>query len=400
MKYSIYGASALLLILVALTIGVKFYGARIQPLAAGGAAPQAMPVDVVEIQRENVEVWKQFSGRVVPVTRAEIRPQVSGRITDVRFEDGQDVKRGDILVVIDPRPFRAAVNEAQAVLNVAITQAKLAETEYQRAENLIESDAIARSLLDERANRRDATSASVEGARAILQSAKINLDYAYVKAPISGKISRAEITEGNVVQHGAGAPLLTSIVANETVYTDFEVDERTYLNALQAGALTEDSKVSVRLILLDGEIEYSGTVDSFDNRINPASGTIRARAIFNNDDKILLPGMSVSILMGSTDEEKKIIVSERAIGTDQDRKFVYVVDQDNAAKYREVKIGESIDGRRIILSGLKEGEKVITAGLARIRPGMPVTPQVKSASDQEQPTPPPIEQNPAAGEEE
>ena len=286
-----------------------------------------------------------------------------------------------MLILIDPRPYQAAVDQAEAALDVAVTQANLAEKEYQRAKKLIETDAIAQGLLDERLNKRGSAAATVKGAKALLESAKIDLDYAHVKAPIAGKISRAEITEGNLVQAGAGAPLLTSIVADDKMYVDFEIDERTYLKSVKANAGSSDVKVPVKLVLLNGDIEYEGVVDSFDNRIDPSSGTMRARAVFENKDKFLLPGMSVSILMGSTGDQKRIMVSERAIGTDQDRKFVYTVNGDNTAKYREVKIGDSINGQRVILSGLEEGEKIITDGLVRIRPGMPISPQMASAEE-------------------
>lgn len=388
-----------LVTVVTLGAGVKFYTEQHSAVASEGgtpAAPQAMAVEITEITPQNIQIWKNFSGHVVAVDHAEIRPQVSGRITEIRFKDGQNVEKDDILIVIDPRPYQAALNQAKAALNVAMTQASLAEKEYKRAKKLIKSEAISQGLFDERANKRGSAVANVEGAKAAVESAQINLDYAYVKAPISGKVSRAEITKGNLIQTGASAPLLTSIVNNERVYVDFEVDERTYLGSVKSRSSDKGVKTPVRLVLLDGELEYNGVVDSFDNRINPSSGTIRARAIFENEDKFLLPGMSVSILLGDANNQKKILVSERAIGTDQDRKFVYTVNGDSTAKYREIKIGDSINGQRVILSGLKEGEKIITSGLVRIRPGMLVTPQDSKKADEL----PPASENHAVSEEE
>lgn len=344
--------------------------------AQASTPPPAMAVETTVIEPQKVEIWKNFSGHVVAVDYAEIRPQVSGRITELRFEDGQHVEKGDTLIVIDPRPYEASLNQAKAALEAAQTQAKFAEQEYQRAEKLIGSPAISQSLLDQRENNRKAANSAVQGAKAMLESAKIDLDYAYVKAPISGKVSRAEITEGNLVQTGSNAPLLTSIVADEKVYVDFEVDERTYLSSVKGGDVT---KIPVRLKLSSADMEFDGFVHSFDNRIDAASGTIRARAIFDNKDGTLLPGMSVSVLMGSKGDSDKIIVSERAIGTDQDRKFVYIVNAENAAEYREITVGESVNGERVVLSGLEPGETVITDGLVRIRPGMPVTTQAKEA---------------------
>jgi len=382
--------------ILAVGIGSTFFftGASRTEASEEGAksAPQAMPVDVVEIVPEQIRIWKSFSGHIVAVDQSEIRPQVSGRITEVRFEDGQHVKKDDVLVVIDPRPYEASLNQAKAALEALQTQAALAEKEYQRAKKLINSDAISQSTLDARSNERQSTNAQVQGAKAAVQSAEINLDYAYVKAPISGKVSRAEITEGNLVQAGPGAPLLTSVVSDEKVYVDFEVDERTYISSVQAMTEAAGKNIPVRIDLLGNQRQYEGVIHSFDNKIDRTSGTIRARAIFQNKDGLLLPGMSVSIKMGGSDA-KRILLTERAIGTDQDRKFVFTVNGDKMAKYREVKIGESIKGRRVILSGLQAGERVISEGLALIRPGMPVMPKTKAASDaQNTETTPPKEE--------
>lgn len=343
--------------------------------SADMAMPPALPVDIAEVKAEPVQVWKKFSGRVVAVDQADIRPQVSGRITEIRFENGRQVEQGDVLVVIDPRPYEAALAQAKAALAAAQTEASLAEKEYQRAKELIESEAISQRIFDERANRRQVAAAAVESAKAQVATAEINLDYAFVKAPISGKISRAELTVGNLVQAGPGAPLLTSIVADDQVYVDFEVDDQTYVGLMRENGSAGNLQIPVRLQLASGDIEIDGFVQSFDNSIDPASGTIRARAVFVNEQKLLLPGMSVSVMMGSPGNTPQILVSERAIGTDQDRKFVYVVNGDNLATYREVKIGDSIEGKRIILAGLEEGEKVIADGIVRIRPNMLVAPK-------------------------
>lgn len=343
-------------------------------------AAQAMPARIEAVKSQDVQIWKNFSGHVVAVDRAEIRPQVSGRITDIQFEDGQHVEKGDVLFVIDPRPYEATLAQAKAALQAAQTQAALAEKEYQRAKSLIKNQTISQSLLDERLNKRQTAAAAVQGAKALVESAQINLDYAHVKTPISGKISRAEITVGNLVQSGSGAPLLTSVVADEHVYVDFEVDERTYIGLIGGsadGAL--DIPVRVRLVRDEANaqaFEYKGFLKSFDNRIDPASGTIRARALFDNAEKRLLPGMSVSVLMGGNGGETKILIPERAIGTDQDRKFVYVVDENGMTQYREIRIGDSVEGRRVVLSGLQDGEKIIADGLMRIRPGMVVSAKV------------------------
>ncbi len=368
----------LFLIAVAIGGGVLLSGDG-EVVAADGAhgqgAQQAMPVEVAIMKPQAMQIWSNFSGHVVAVDQADIRPQVSGRITEVKFEGGQHVEKDDVLFVIDPRPYEASFSQAKAALSAAQTAASLAEKEYQRAKTLIGSEAISQGLLDERTNNRQTAAAAVQGAKALVEEAQINLDYAHVKAPIAGKASRVEITEGNLVQAGSGAPLLTSIVSDEKVYVDFEVDERSYLELMKD--MKSDGDVPVRLILSGGDLEYVGIVQSFDNKIDVASGTVRARAIFDNKDKIMLPGMSVSVEMGRVGDQQRILLTERAIGTDQDRKFVYIVNAEGVTEYREVKIGESIKGQRVILSGLDGGEQVITEGIVRIRPGMPVAPKVK-----------------------
>ena len=380
MKHIIYTLT--FLIIAGVGFGAMFYNNYDAEASdeAVSEAPQAMPVKITVMKPRHIQVWGNFSGHVVAVNRAEIRPQVSGRITEIHFTDGQHVEKGDVLFVIDPRPYEAALNQAKATLAATQTQAGLAEKEYQRAIKLIKTEAISHSVMDERTNNRQAANAAVQGAQAAVESAQINLDYAHVKAPISGKTSRAEITEGNLVQTGPNAPLLTSIVAQDRVYVDFEVDESTYINSAKTGSFKKDQKTPVRLQLLDGDLEYKGFVHSFDNRIDATSGTIRARAIFDNEDNMLLPGMSVSILMGSADNEEHLLISERAISTDQDRKFVYIVNDDNIATYRAIKIGNSINGERVVLSGLNAGDKVITEGIVHIRPGALVSAQASDTT--------------------
>ncbi len=344
------------------------------------AAPKGMPVNVTIVKPESIQVWSQYSGRVVAVDRAELRPQVSGRITEIRFKDGENVNKGDILIVIDPRPYEANLKQAQATLTTAKTQVILAEKEYKRAKSLVAKKAVSESILDTRNNNFIVAKANLLRAEAGVDTAKINIDYAFVKAPISGKVSRAEITVGNLVQAGVNAPLLTSIISNKKVYVDFEVDEQTYIKTARVTPEGALNKIPVRVEVSDGKIQQDGNLHSFDNRIDQSTGTIRGRALFENKQKLLLPGMSVTVKMGVSNSQniKQIAISERAIGTDQDRKYVYVISKTNTAEYREVTIGANIKGRRLILSGLKENDVVIVEGLARIRPNMPVAPKIKS----------------------
>lgn len=363
---------------LALTGGLLIYNgsnAADKP-AAEQQAPQAMPVQVTKIKAEPTQIWKKFSGHLIAVDQVEIRPQVSGRITEIRFKDGQHVEKGDILMVIDPRPYEAALGQAKAALAAAQTQSALAEKEYKRGVELVKTEAIPQRILDERANARQIAQAAIKGAQATIERAEIDLDYAYVKAPISGIVGRREITEGNLVQAGGNAPLLTTVVADGEIYADFEVDEQTYVSTVRQQSQDADAEIPVLMTPPGSDAVYTGKIYSFDNKINQTTGTIRARALFENADKALLSGMSVGIMMGNASLDDKIVLTERAIGTDQDRKFVYVVTKDNKTAYREVKIGESIEGKRVILSGLEEGELVVIEGIVRIRPDTPVAPQI------------------------
>jgi membrane fusion protein, multidrug efflux system len=346
------------------------------PVAAQAARP-AMPVVVQTLAEQKVRLWSEFSGRMHAVDYAEIRPEVSGRITEVRFQDGQSVKAGDILFVIDPRPYAAAVERDQATLESAKSKVILAKLDQDRAKQLIASHAIAQSDLDLRDNAERVAEADVENAEAQLKQAQVDLEHAYVTAPISGRASRAEITLGNVVQAGINAPLLTSIVSQDGIYADFEVDEQTYLNTIRTSASGNDQEQQIPVQLVaagDNSHVYTGFIQSFDNRIDPTSGTIRARAKFANSDGALVPGMFVSVKLASSQDQMKLLVPDRAISFDQSKKYVYVVDADNKVSYREVELGKSLDTQRVVETGLKSGDRVIVDGVQQVRPNDVVAP--------------------------
>lgn len=335
--------------------------------------PHAMPVEVSTIHEQPIRLWKEFSGRLMAVDYVEIRPQASGLITEIKFEDGQFVNEGDILYVIDPRPLKAIVEQRKADYIAAKNSSGFAQKEHQRASELVKKKLVSQQVVDDRMNTKLIANAIVNRAKAELEEAEINLGYAYIKAPISGRISRTELTKGNLVSSGANAPFLTSIVADESIYADFEIDEQTYLRYTDSTIENRPSN-PVELRLQNGAQIYSGMIHSFDNKIDPTSGTIRVRAIFDNPHGKLLSGMYAHLNLGSVSEEKLILVSERAIGTDQNRKFVYIVNDSNIATYRQIELGDSIDGARIVHSGLATGDKVIVRGLMRIQPGMLVIP--------------------------
>lgn len=358
---------------------------------AGGEMP-AMPVPYVLIEEKPVQLWKEFSGRLTAVDYVEIRPQVSGLIEKVHFQDGQIVKKGDVLYSIDPRPYEAAVAQARAEVASANEDSQYAQKELARAEELLKTGAISRQGYDQRVNAQKVNKSGTANANARLKAALVDLDNATIKAPIDGRISRPEITEGNLVT-AASAPLLTTIVSEKNIYSDFEVDDQTYLNFVRKGAgqgVSAEQEIPVRLLLKGDDKPYTGTIKSFDNKISPTSGTIRARAVFDNDDGALLPGMFTRIQIGSVGTENKIAIPEKAVLTDQSRKFVYVVGADSTATYREIKLGDTIGTDRIVLSGLQAGDKVIVDNLMKLRPGakvQPMTPEELQAMKQQMAAP-------------
>jgi len=382
-KYKIIPLIILATVIFASFVGYNlFFKSAKADEEGNGAQSQAgnvMPVQVQIVEAVDTQLWREFSARLEATQFAEIRPQISGRIINIRFKDGANVSKGDILYVIDPRPYEAALNEAKAELKLAKTEADLSEKDLRRAKGLIDSNAISQRILDERKSRVQSAKAAIDQATAKIETARINLDYAYLKAPISGRAGRAEIKVGNLVEANINAPTLTTIISTKKIYADFEVDEQTYLTFVRA-MVNDDKKldIPVKLFLSDGEEAVAkGVIDSFDNRIDVTNGTIRARALFENDKDLLVPGMFAKVKVGSPNNSKLITISEKAIGTDQDRKFVYTVNSENIVKYREVEIGESQNGRRIIKNGLEEGDKVITQGIIRLRPDMLVEPNIQ-----------------------
>jgi len=357
--------------------GLSLHDVSATPGAAA-AVNAAVPVTVAAVEARPVRLSSDFSGRLAAVDSADVRPEVGGRITEIRFKDGQTVHAGDVLFVIDPRPYEAVVAKAEADLATANTNARLAHTELDRAKRLVDAQALARDTYDQRANTVGVAQASIQSAQAVLTQAKLDLDHAYVKAPITGRVGRAEITVGNLVQT-TSAPLLTTIVSNDGIYADFDVDEQTYLRSVRAHAATldQEQKLPVQLTVQgDATHVYDGTIESFDNKIETGTGTIRARARFANADGALVPGMFVSVRLWAAEPAKTILVPEDAISSDQSKRYVFVVTPSHKADYREVALGQEMDGKRVVLSGLRSGEKIIVDGVQRVQPGAPVEPHL------------------------
>lgn len=343
------------------------------------AAPAAPKVDFLQLKESKVRQWNDFSARISAVESVEVRPLVGGRIENVLFSEGQDVAQGQPLFTIDPRPFEAAVKKAEAALATANAHARLTAQELARSQDLISSKLISQSVFDQEHTDNQVAQASVLQAESSLLEAQLNLEYAHITAPIAGRVGRAELTAGNVVGGGASAPVLTTIVARDRVYAEFRVDERTYLTFTHT--LSASSQMPVQLVLGDEQRTlYKGYVLAFDNHLDAASGTIRTRAVFDNTDNRLVPGMYVSVRLGSAKTRNSLLIPERAIGTNQDRKFVYVIDDANIAQYREISLGKQHQGLRIVNDGLQVGERVVINGLARLRPNTPVDPVASQAS--------------------
>lgn len=355
-------------------------------LAGCGAKPADPPpppaVTAAAVPEREVTDWDQFTGRLEAVDQVEIRPRVTGYIERVAFAEGKEVRKGEVLFEIDPRPYQAELARAQAQLAEARTGAELAAREVARARRLVAVQAISREEYDARVSAQAQGDASVQAAEAAVRTARLNLDWTRVRAPIAGRVSRAEVTAGNLVLAGPPtATLLTTVMSLDPVYVYFDADERTYLK--YAGLARDGTRPSSRdartpiylgLIDEDGQFPHKGYVDFVDNTVNPETGTIRARAVFSNKDHAFTPGLFARLKLEGSGQYRATLVVDRAVGTDQDKKFVLVLKPDSTVDYRSVQLGRLVDGLRVVTSGLKQGDEVVINGLQRVRPGMKVTP--------------------------
>lgn len=371
-----WGKLILVGLIAALGYGV-YMRLQAQPMQGPGFGMGSgpVPVDVAIVEEKNARLWTSFSARLTAVEQADIRPQVAGRITRINFTEGALVQKGQPLFTIDPRPYQAQVTRAEAAVAAAETRLNLASLELSRARALIAKQAIAKRVLDERENDYRLAESDVQSARAALLQATVDLDHAYIEAPISGRAGRPELTVGNVVEVGGQqAPLLTTIVDSRKLYAEFNVDEDTYINLLGDSKPGKD-RLPVKMTLGEhGDKIYEGYLSAFDNSFNTTSGTIRARAVFDNKDGELVPGLFATVMVGTAKERPVLTVPETALNTDQTKKYVFVVDESSTATYREVTLGQVVEGGRVVTSGLSAGDKIVVSGLQRIRPGAPVQP--------------------------
>ncbi len=346
-------------------------------LLSGREAPAAVPLEpVVTVAtplKRQVTLWDDYIGRFEPSRSVELRPRVSGQVTAVHFTDGQFVNAGQPLFTIDPRPYRAALAEAEAGVATTRSDLALAEADFARAQRLVEDDAVSRSELDALRARVTATRAAVEGARARVRSRALDVEFTVVRAPIAGRISDRRIDPGNMVAagDGAGATLLTTINATDPLYFTFDGSEGSFLKGRRDG-LANGASVEIRL---QDEAEFTrhGTLDFTDNGLDPRSGTIRARAVVRNPDNFLAPGMFGNMRMASGGAVDALLVPDTAVQTDQTRKLLLVVGQDGTVASKPVELGPIVDGLRVVRSGLAPGDRVVIDGTQMAIPGGKVT---------------------------
>ena len=318
---------------------------------------------------------REFTGQFAAVQAVEVRPHVSGYIARVEFREGTEVNAGDALFVIDPRPYEAALAGARAQMLRAQSAVHLAQVETVRAETLYQVHAMAREELDTRSSALAQALAEVHAAQAAMDTATLDLEWTVVRAPIGGRVSRAAVTAGNYVQTGVSAPPLTSIVSQNPIYVYFNADEQSYL-AMGPG---EHGTISIGLADETG-FPHPARIDFIDNQLDGTTGTIRVRAVVENSDRRLTPGLFARVQLITGQPYQATLIEDRAIGTDQDKRYVYVVKADSTIDYRAISVGPLENGLRVVTSGVAPGDRVVVDGLQRVRPGAKVTPQPEPAA--------------------
>jgi len=367
--------AAVLVTLLLAAAGVVFAVTRDE--AADAAAPPPPAVSVAKVVAREFQPWDEFTGRVSAVETVELRPRVSGYIEQVAYEEGHEVRKGDLLFVIDQRRYRAAYDRAVAELERARSEARLAATELERAQTLLASRAISREEFDARRAAHTQGDASVRAAAAAVESARLDLQFTEVRSPIDGRAGRALVTVGNLAQ--ADSTLLTTVVSLDPMYVYFEADEQTYLDYADAARRGEHRTTSspVRVGLAnEAGYPHPGTVDFVDNQVDPRTGTIRARAVVPNADRSLTPGLFARVQLAGGNRQSALLIDEKAVLTDQDRKYVYVVGPDNVAVRKDVVLGRKAGDLRVVDRGLESDDVVIVHGVQKVFfAGMPVAPQ-------------------------
>ena len=374
MRHSLSISLVLLGIVSAAALAVS--GCARNEAAEQKAGPPLPQVTVAAAISRKVTEFDEFTGRFEAVERVEVRPRVSGYISSVNFKDGSEVRKGDVLFVIDPRPYVAERDKARAQLAQARSQLALARSERDRATQLVSQHAISREEFDTRTSGSEQAQANVEAAQAALDAAALNLDFTRVTAPIAGRIGRALVTSGNFVTNGQ--TLLTTLVSLDPIYVSFDGDEKVYLKYTKLsrdGAHGGRNPVQVGLADEGGGYPHQGVMVFVDNALDPATGTIRSRALLDNRDRLFTPGLFARLRLLGAQEHEAVLINDSAVGTDQTVRYVLVVSAGNKAEYRPVQLGPIVDGLRVVESGLASGETIVVNGLQRVRPGAQVQPQ-------------------------
>lgn len=371
-----------LILAVGLALGLAACDSGTAPPQAGGPMPVTVAAPLV---REMAE-WDEFTGRFAAVDSVEIRARVSGYLDQVAFEDGQEVAAGQLLYVIDPRPFEAEVARARADVESAKAALELAIREVNRYAALRQGGNASQQVLDERMQARRSAAASVDAAEAALRQAELNLSFTRIRAPLAGRLSRTNVTVGNLVSGNAGGTLLTTVVSTDPIRFYFDADEQVFIRYQRMMRSIERPDaahaVPVEIALADESgYPHKGTLDFFDNQLDRATGTISVRASLPNPDRVLAPGMFGRIRVQAGDPASTVLVPDIAIGTDQTRRFVWVVGDDHMPQMRLVEPGGAVGNLRIIRKGLSAGEKIVVNGIVRVRPGAPVTPIAAHLAD-------------------
>jgi RND family efflux transporter MFP subunit len=348
------------------------------------SAPQQgpLPVNVVTVIEKEVNEWDEFTGRLEAVESVDIRPRVSGYITEIHFEAGAIIKKGDLLYVIDPRPYQADFDRAAAEFERMQAQLKLAQIELDRAKDLRTKNTISASEFDQKAATYQGSSAAARSAEAAKNAAALNLEFTQIKSPIDGRVSDARITLGNLVQPGAGPEsVLTTVVSVDPIYAKVDADENAILKYVKLS--DEGKRVSARTAKIPAFVElgnetgfpHEGYIDFVDNRLDPGTGTVRARAVLKNwNPNLITPGFFVRVRVAGATPYRAALIPDKVISSQQGVKYVFVVRADNTLERRNIETGTMFDGQRIVKSGLKDGEKVVSTRLQLVQPGMPVKP--------------------------
>jgi multidrug efflux system membrane fusion protein len=352
------------------------------------SAPQQgpLPVNVVTVIEKEVNEWDEFTGRLEAVESVDVRPRVSGYITEIHFEAGAIIKKGDLLYVIDPRPYQADFDRAAAEVERMQAQLKLSQIELDRAKELRAKNTISASEFDQKAATYQGSSAAARSAEAAKNSAALNLEFTQVKSPIDGRVSDARITLGNLVQPGPGPEsVLTTVVSVDPIYAKVDADENAVLKYVKLSS--EGKRVSARTEKIAAWVElgnetdfpHEGTIDFVDNRLDSSTGTVRARVVLKNwNPALITPGFFVRVRIAGATPYRAALIADKVISSQQGLKYAFVVKPDNTLERRTLETGTIFEGRRIVKSGLKDGEKVVSTRLQMVQPGMHVTPVPES----------------------